>query len=592
MDIHKRTCGQILRSGIDIIALRSGSDRVVNRSIIRINIVVAVLILIITIEVRNGHADIRSIAGTVILQLVQQVIQGSRQHLQAALIRSADLSDHGAGGIQHDDHVRALLGRNTGGAQLDLGNTGGLEVDAITGLVHHDRALIGIIRVIVYILLQNLQRKVGANFNPRVFNRQVLELAGGCGADRSASGIGQHTDLNRNTSGTSIGIGDDQILVEAGGAAGSHISNTGFAADLHRLDRGDLNRDLYDEGIGQIHTRNGYQLRCDRYIAGFNGCHDTVLDSRNGVVGGGPDDLIIASFLDTVQPHGSVDLLNLVKGLLGIVVDLQFHLLIAYDLVEVPGTSSGDVSILIPATYNIATRSTVLVQMFITNGKIGVRNGERRPIRIQRNTVDGIRTVTQRRVHAAIDTQIITIESTIQQVGAIVIPYVAEAFLGNQLQTLGFIVPCIRGQISGQQLAGELAGDHIRNPLLQLANLLHSFAQNDGGRDIASIAVGGNRGDLNGDLHSQRRVQFNTIHSGQSRSDGDIAASTTLRCDLAVGIHCRQRGIRRCPGKTVSACLGAIHLNSGSQRNGLIGHQNVLVGGYGQGNHLIRSKYL
>ena len=102
---------------------------------------------VVAVEVGNSQADIIGVAHSIgALELGNQILQSGLQDVQTG--NTIHGLCHGAGHIQHNDHVRALLDGNTGGGQLDPSQTRGLEVDARSGLVDTDRALVGVVGII------------------------------------------------------------------------------------------------------------------------------------------------------------------------------------------------------------------------------------------------------------------------------------------------------------------------------------------------------------------------------------------------------------------------------------------------------------
>ena len=108
---------------------------------------------LIPVKVRNSYTDIRHHAGGGVRRIEgrQHVGHGLAQNLKAS--RSLDRISHRTGGIQHEDHVHALAHGNAGGRQFDLGHAGILEIDALAGLFHTNRTLVGILGIVVQLCL-------------------------------------------------------------------------------------------------------------------------------------------------------------------------------------------------------------------------------------------------------------------------------------------------------------------------------------------------------------------------------------------------------------------------------------------------------
>ena len=116
---------------------------------------------LIPVKVRNSYTDIRHHAGGGVRRIEgrQHVGHGLAQNINAS--RSLDRISHRTGGIQHEDHVHALAHGNAGGRQFDLGHAGILEIDALAGLFHTNRTLVGILGIVVQLCLIPHDHRIG-----------------------------------------------------------------------------------------------------------------------------------------------------------------------------------------------------------------------------------------------------------------------------------------------------------------------------------------------------------------------------------------------------------------------------------------------
>ena len=132
-------------------------------------------------EVGHGDTDVRAGSAKHLDHLRQGLLHGVQSgSLKTLLIDSGGVIQtvaHRAGKVHHDDQVHAVAGGNTGGGQLDIGNTvlGEITQGGDALLAHMDGAFLGIVGVVQNIVTTgDSQRKFTAQHNTLIGDGQVF----------------------------------------------------------------------------------------------------------------------------------------------------------------------------------------------------------------------------------------------------------------------------------------------------------------------------------------------------------------------------------------------------------------------------------
>ena len=212
---------------------------------------------LIPVKVRNSYTDIRHHAGGGVRRIKgrQHVGHGLAQNLKAS--RSIDRISHRTGGIQHEDHVHALAHGNAGGRQFDLGHAGFLEIDALAGLFHTNRTLVGILGIVVFGFRRHMEGIVRNRLAP-VCNRQAGVIA----LHVLIEVPGKHTEGDVQRPCAAIGVGNSQL-----GAGLCVVGGTRLDCSFHGSD--------FNVRNGQC--RNDDRCRAKNFV---------LIGNRDGVLAG------------------------------------------------------------------------------------------------------------------------------------------------------------------------------------------------------------------------------------------------------------------------------------------------------------------
>ena len=250
----------------------TGTARISSYSIGGVIVIVGRRItVIITVKVCDSYTNVHRLSVRAIrLQLSNQVCQRIFQNLETclggviAVFILNVIGIHRGRSIQHDNNVSALLDGHTGGGQLDLSDTGGLEVDTGGGLIDLNCTLVGVLGVVGGSLNGHVDILVGSICvtirSPGVGNLHLT--AAGTVVKGDKAGVGNAVD-----DGTSVAV-DGEAPATACGQGGRsvvpqqvevNLLGVGAALDQVVHDVGSIhavgcarNRGVTDQFLGRI----------------------------------------------------------------------------------------------------------------------------------------------------------------------------------------------------------------------------------------------------------------------------------------------------------------------------------------------------
>ena len=430
---------------------------------------------------------------------------------------------HRAGGIQHNDDIGTLLNRDSGSAQLNLADTGILEINARTGLIDDYRTLIGVVRVIVKDTGSHIQSKAVICTDAAIAHHQVA--VGSCygSIDGFAVGGAEHTHSDRNILGGSICILDGQIG-SGGGSAAAELGHRCLArADGEGFHAHDGKRELHRDLLFNASAVDGNQSGINTHITCRNGCNLTIVYCSNGLIRGFPDDFVFVGSR-TILRNGRLEGHHIID-VQRIIIAVKGHGGIpgGNHLIEMPCAVVGDVAVQSPGSCDGSIAAIQSVQSYtvavVPNGEGFVVLG----VQIN-NGLAVIAFITQcGRGKAAVITgqQEEVIRSpgiAVFQIGAVIGPGMAGGCNGFVLQHKATALT-VGANLIGQHPAFCLYRNHIGHIRLQVADALGPCICTF--RHGNTIGGAGHSGlHRNGIADGHRISQLMTVDSSQLSSNG------------------------------------------------------------------------